>query len=241
MGTPTNRIVTLRYPVDEPPASWTLEDEKVPESNPHLLTCDLVYQLLHAWVSRTGRDALVGKDIAVRWDERHKNIGFDPDVYVVEPRPPEGDDVTSLLLWRSGHHPPALAIEVVSPDNAQKDYFATPEKCAAAGIGELWVFDRHLAGPRARGPVRLQIWRRGEQGFERVYAGDGPAFSPYLAAWIFITDEGSRLRIAEDNNGTQWWMTEAEAATARAEAATARAEAATARVRELEEELRRRG
>lgn len=233
MGTPTNRIVTIRYAVDEPPASWTLEDEKVPESNPHLLTCDLLYQLLSAWVARTGRDALVGKDIAVRWDERHKNVGFDPDVYVVEPRPPEGDDVESLLLWRPGHMPPTLAIEVVSPDNARKDYFATPEKCAAAGIGELWVFDRHVAGPRARGPVRLQLWRRGEDGFERVYAGEGPALSTYLDAWVFVTDEGTRVRIADDREGTKWWMTESEAA-------RTEAEAALARVRELEAELQRR-
>lgn len=62
MGTPTNRFVTLRYAVDEPPASWTLEDDPVPESYQHLLTCQLLWDLLRAWVARTGRAALVGRN-----------------------------------------------------------------------------------------------------------------------------------------------------------------------------------
>ncbi len=132
----------------------------------------------------------------------HRTIGFDPDVYVVEPAPPEGEEVDWLLLWQPGHHPPSLAIEVVSRDNARKDTFSSPDKCAAAGVGELWVFDRYLAGSRTRGVYRLQVWRRSEGGFERVYAGDGPAYSPYLNAWIFVVDEGTRVRPADDRHAS---------------------------------------
>jgi Uma2 family endonuclease len=44
---------------------------------------------------------------------------------------------------------PILAIEVVSPGHPYKDYVDTPERCAACGIGELWVYDPMLAGPRS--------------------------------------------------------------------------------------------
>lgn len=158
----------------------------------------------------------------MRWDEKHKNIGVDPDVYVVEPPPPEGDALTSILLWKEGHHAPALAIEVVSPGHPTKDY--APDRYAACGVGELWTFDPFLAGPKALGSVRLQIWRKSASRFERVYFGDGPAFSPYLGAWLIPTDEGARLRIADDADGTRWWLTDVEAK--------------EQRIRELEEQLR---
>lgn len=233
MATPTNRYVTLRLAFDEPPASWTLTDEKMPESNSHLLTCELLWQLLRAWAARTERDALVGRNLAIRWDERHRNVGVDPDVYVVEPRPPEGDDVASLLAWKPGHKMPRLAVEVVSTENPNKDYVIAPEKYAACGVEELWIFDPLLAGPRGRGPVRLQLWRRTDEGFDRVYTGEGPAWSPYLQAWLFAVDEGQRLRIADDREGTRWWTTPEEAE-------RVEKEAAFERVRELEEQLRRR-
>jgi len=222
MATPTNRTVTLRLAFDEPPASWTLSDETMPESYDHLLTADLLWNLLRAWVARTSRDALVGRNQAVRWDERNRQVGVDPDVFVVEPRPPEGDALKSLLAWRPGHRMPRLAIEVVSTENPNKDYLIAPEKYASCGVDELWIFDPFLAGPAGRGPVRFQLWRRTDDGFERVYAGEGPTFSPYLSAWIFVVDEGQRLRIANDRAGTDWWTTSEEAERAAKEAALAR-------------------
>jgi Uma2 family endonuclease len=233
MATPTNLTVTLRLAFDEPPASWTLSDERMPESYDHLLTVDLLWNILRGWVARTGRDAWVGRAQAVRWDERHKQVGVDPDVCVVEPRPPEGDSLKSLLAWRPGHRMPRLAIEVVSTENSNKDYLIAPEKYAACGVEELWIFDPLLAGPAGRGPVRLQVWRRtrNDDGFERVYAGEGPTFSPYLSAWLFAVDEGRRLRIADDRDGTRWWMTPEEAE-------RAAKEEALLRIAELERALR---
>jgi Uma2 family endonuclease len=205
--------ITLRYAVDLYPASWLIEDEeKVPESRRHHLRGNRLEGLFLGWKRRTRRDVQVGRHLALRWDEEHPQVGVDPDVYVVEPPPPEGDDVTSLRTWETGHHPPLLAVEVVSPSRPDKDYGSSPLKYAASGTQELWVFDPALAGPRTQGgPFRIQVWRRDEEGgFERVYAGEGPVFSQAIGAWVFVVDEGQSLAIADDEAGTLWWLTPEE-------------------------------
>lgn len=248
MATSTKSAVTLSLAFDEPPASWTLSDERMPESYDHLLTSELLWHILREWVARTGRNAFVGRGQAVRWDERHRQIGVDPDVFVVEPAPPEGDNLKSLLAWKPGHAMPRLAIEVVSTENPNKDYLIAPEKYAVCGVDELWIFDPLLSGPAGRGPVRLQVWRRVEDRFARIYTGEGPAFSPFLDAWLFVVDEGRRLRVADDREGTRWWTTREEAERiekrrAQAERDEARAERdeALGRLAELERRLRRDG
>ena len=224
MQSPIAQHQYLSYEVDRSRKDWTLPEETVPESRPHDLILDLLKALLSAWIARTGRNAQVGRNLAVRWDEQHPNIGADPDIYLVEPPPPEGDRVESLRLWMPGHHPLQLAIEVVSSTNAVKDYEQAPDKHAAAETQELWVFDPGLHGPKSRGgPARLQIWSRSDDGtFQRIYRGDGPARSPLLGAWLFAVNEGERLRIADDPEGTAWWMTAEEAERAAKEAALAR-------------------
>jgi Uma2 family endonuclease len=234
--------ITLRYAVafrDD----WALPEEPVPESQPHDLAVELLKALLVAWVARAGLDAQVARNLAFRWVEERPQIGVDPDVCLIAPRTPEGEDLDSLCTWKPGHSAPALAIEVVSASNARKDYATAPERYAASGARELWIFDPRLAGPKsAGGPHRLQIWRRSEDdAFERVYAGEGPARSPELQSWLFVVDEGSKLRIADDAEGTSWWTTAEEAERAAKEAERAAKEAALARVSELEAELRRRG
>lgn len=202
--------------IDEVPKArgdWDLSEDKVPESRPHDRATELVFDQLDAMVERTGRDALVCRNLAVRWDEDRPRIGVDPDICLIEPAPPEGKDLESLLLWNTGHHPPLVAVEIVSASRASKDYAQSPLKYAVNGTGELWVFDPRLAGPRGTdGPHRLQVWRRDESDdFRRVYAGEGPARSEALHAWIFAVNEGRTLRIADDEAGTSWWMTREEA------------------------------
>ncbi len=234
----------------------------MPESIVHDQAVELLKALLAAWAARAGR-ALVVRNLAVRWDEAQPQVGVDPDVCVLSPPPPDAADLRSVRTWMPGHAAPALAIEVVSETNPHKDYVLAPEKYAASGTGELWIFDPLLAGPVSRGgPLRLQIWQRGgDDKFTRVYAGDGPAFSPFLRAFVMPTDEGRRLRIAEDAEATKFWLTAEEAERAaketeraaketertakeaeRAAKETERAakEAALARVAELEAELARR-
>ncbi|MFO0759218.1 MAG: Uma2 family endonuclease [Byssovorax sp.] len=230
--------LTVRYRVPASHPDWTLSEEPMPESQPHDLVIDLLKALLVAWVARAHLDAQVARNLAVRWDEAHPNIGIDPDLCVITPRTPEGDDLTSLRTWCEGHTAPRLAIEVVSESNPRKDYRDAPDRYAASGTQELVIFDPKLAGPHAHGgPFRLQVWRResdddeGGGDFTRVYAGEGPVRSEVLGAWLVAVDEGRRLRIADDEGGTSWWMTAEETERAAKEAALARLAA-------LEEELR---
>ncbi len=220
--------------------SWVLSDKKTPESALQDAVCDVLASSLRAWAKRVGRAAMVRRNLAVRWDEDHPRIGVDPDVCLLIPPPatPESK-LRSLRTWEDGNAPPLVAIEVVSAEMPRKDYELSPRRCGAAGIGELWVFDPQRLGPRDDGgPWPLQVWSRGGRGeFRRVYAGDGPARSEALDAWVVVTDNGMRLRVSDDAQGTKRWPTEAE------EARTAEAErdAMRAKVAELEAMLAARG
>ena len=125
---------------------------------------------------------------------------------------------------------------MVSASSPRKDYDVAPDKYAASGTRELWVFDPKLAGSKVGGgPFRIQLWQRdGDGAFGRTYAGEGPVWSPAVGGWLFAVSEGQRLRIADDEAGTSWW-------TPGEEAERAAKEAALARIAELEAELARRG
>jgi len=147
----------------------------------------------------------------VRWDAEHPQNGVDPDVCVLSPTPPGNPDLRSVLTWQAGYAPPLLAIEVVSETNPRKDYVVAPDKYAACGARELWIFDPLLSGPASHGgPHRLQLWHREEGDWVRIYAGDGPIRSPTLGAYLIPVDDGRRLRIADDAEGTQLWPTAEE-------------------------------
>ena len=184
-ATPGRAVV--RYEISSFSEHWIIpEQEPVPESVLHDRCVELLVALLRAWVARTAIDAAVLRNLAVRVRQDRYRVGFDPDICVVTPAPPEGDELTSLQIWRPEHRPPLLAIEVVSRGHPYKDYAEIPDRCAAAGVGELVVFDPLLAGPTAhRGPFLLQLWRRAaDGGFDRVHAGAGPAQSTALGAWL---------------------------------------------------------
>ena len=227
--TPTmqSKRVILSYEMDRERDDWVLTEDQVPESRRHDLVSDRIKDLLAGFAERSGRQMKIGRNLALRWSKKRPQIGVDPDVYVLEPPPPGGDDFESLKLWKPGCFPPILAVEVVSKSRADKDYAASPEKYAACGVPELWVLDPKMCGPKARGgPFRIQVWRRGKEGdFKRVYEGEGPAFSEALSAWIFAVDEGRSFRIADDEAGTSWWMTPAEAERAAKEVERAAKEA----------------
>jgi len=210
---------------------WVLgDDATMPETDAHLLTTKLLMDILVAWIARTGRDAKAGSNIALRWDRAHPKVGVDPDVYLVEPAPPDAR-LTSLRTWVKGHHAPRVAVEVVSRRTAKKDYTEGPAKYAASGARELWIFDPEGHGRGATGESwALQVWHRTKAGaFRREYAGDGPAYSDELGAWLVVTEGGTRLRIADDEAGERPWPTEAESERAAKEAA----EAEVARLRAM--------
>lgn len=231
----------VRVQYEVPPANpdWTIPEETMPESQPHDLVLDLLKAILLARVASTKMNAQVARNLAIRFSKASPQIGVDPDLCLLSPRTPEGDELQSLLLWREGHAPPLVSIEVVSTTNARKDYTTAPDRYAASGTRELWIFDPALAGPKSHGgPLRLQVWRRdAEDNFARVHAGDGPAYSEALGGWLVVVHEGARLRIADDKDGTRFWPTAEEAERAAKEAERAAKDAALTRVAELEAEL----
>jgi hypothetical protein len=199
-----------------------------------------LYSLLLAWAKRIEpeRSARLGQELAVRWLKEHPRTGIDPDICVIEPAPPDFDDLKSLKLWEPGRVPPRLAIEVVSSSHPYKDYGVIQERYAAMGVEELIVFDPLLEGPRSLGgPVPLQLWRRDATlAFERIHFGPEPVHSLVLDAWFIA--EGRICHISDDRKGTRKWLTadeqlegiraDAERAQADAERAQADAERAQA-------------
>lgn len=232
---PRPRSVRLVLDVPAREDEWVLSEENMPESTSHRDTVDLLKLLLLAFVARACRTAGVAANLACRWDPEHPTIGVDPDIALLDPAPPGVEALPSLRTWEPGHVAPRFAVEVVSPSNPHKDYVAAPAKYALLGARELIVFDPTLLGPAMMdGPHVLQVWRREEDGpsMIRVYAGDGPARSAELDAWLVPTAQG-RLRIADDEQGRSLWLTEAEAeAAARKHADEAREREAAARRKE---------
>jgi hypothetical protein len=193
--------------------------------------------VLDAWAKSSGRNVLVARDLAVRWLEDRPSVGIDPDVCVVEPAPPDAARLSSLCLWKSGHHAPALSIEVVSASHPYKDYVSIQDRYAALGARELVVFDPLLVGPPALGgPVPLQLWRADESGaLVLVHFGSDPAFSEILEAWL-VPDDG-HLEISDDRSGERRWLTGEERE--RVEKEKAYAEKESERAAKEEERARR--
>jgi hypothetical protein len=211
-----------------------------------------IYGLLAAWGKRIApeRTIRLGQELAVRWLKEHPRTGIDPDICVIEPAPPDFDDLKSLKLWEPGRVPPRLAIEVVSSSHPYKDYGVIQERYAAMGVEELVVFDPLLEGPRSLGgPVPLQLWRRDSTlAFERIHFSAEPVHSLVLDAWFIA--EGRVCHISDDRKGTRKWLTpeeqlellrgdveQAKAAKALAQADAERAQADAERERQLRESL----
>lgn len=249
------RVVELSYRLNQIPDDWELPDEVPvpPESRPHDLTIDRLRSLLNAWIARTKRDAIVTRNLAVRWVKERPNVGIDPDVALIEPTPPDADELLSLKLWKPGNPVPRFAVEVVSPTHPYKDYGVVQERYAAFGVGELIVLDARLRGPKKLGgPFAIQVWRFDADHFSRVYAGPGPAHSVALDAWISFDD--LIIQVSDDAATRLRWPTEVEVEQRRSatleaernalEAKQAANEAERAsleqRVRELEERLKKR-
>ena len=78
---------------------WTLPEETVPESRSHDLTLDLLKALLVAWAARAGRNAQVGRNLAIRWEEHRPNTGADESGRAFDPQ--EGKAFELGAKWQS--------------------------------------------------------------------------------------------------------------------------------------------
>ena len=224
MASESAKRVELRFEVPIWSPHWTLHDNapRKPQNPLQVAICDLLKLILSAWCRRRHADALVSGNVALRWAPLHPKVGVNPDVYLVEPTPPLGPKSKSVRTWVEGHSPPRVAVEVVSDATSDIDYNVKPAKYAASKTRELWIFDPLMVGPKGGDAVRLQVWRReARRGFRRVYAGDGPARSEELGAWLVVTDGGERLRIADHEDGAGLWLTGEEEARTREEEARA--------------------
>ena len=199
----------------------------MPTDRLHYLVEQLLSRILEYYVERNGLDASIISNIAIRWDKFHKTVGADPDIALQTPA--LSDDSASLLLWKKNVHPPKIVVEIVSKETAEKDYLDKPAMYEAAGVNEYWVLDLKKLGPcvdgaglvvdkrtlkskkapKVFGPYFLQVYSRDQQGkLVRTFAGDGPAFSHELNAWLVVL--GRRVRLAEDEQGTRLWPTKEE-------------------------------
>jgi Putative restriction endonuclease len=229
--------VAVRYPVQTRPDAWVLPEGTVPESIPHDAVAQRLKLLLEVWAARLARPATVARNLAVRWLETSPSVGIDPDVCVLDPPPPGVNELGSLCLWKPGHAPPTICFEVVSRNHPHKDYSEIQDRYALVGTRELVVFDPFLAGPKSLGgPLLLQVWRRDRFGvLERVHAGDSPAASETLGAWLIPTT--TTLEIADDREGNRRWLNWEELAVAE-QAATERERAEKERERAEKEHER---
>ena len=221
-------VSAVRYTVPRWSPAWAIPEVPVSESQLHDQAIEWVRALLLAWAARSGRRVEVLRNIGIRWFQPEPRAGFDPDLCVLDPAPQVAEGLTSLRLWEPGLAPPIAALEVVSPSHPYKDYIDTPDRAAACGVGELWVYDPLLAGPKVHGgPFALQLWRRDGESFTRAFAGEGPAYSEAIGAWLHprvsrIPSE-ARLCFSDSRAGEPPWPTlieqERQAAERRAVAA----------------------
>lgn len=232
---------TVAYEVPDADESWELPEVDVPETAWHDAIIELLKLVLKEWGTRVGVRCLVASNLALRWNRARWKVGVDPDVALYAPPPPEGEETSSVCTWEEGNAPPRVAVEVVSKSSATKDYLTGPDRYAASGTTEVWVFDPKRYGPKIHGgPYPLQLWRRDESGiFRQLYRGDGPCESPEMGAWLVITDDGTRLRLADDRDGVHLWPTAAERAAIEQERAEARREQAESEQERAEAERER--
>lgn len=215
------------------------EEECMPESKRHLERRTLLYQVLHlAFADR----AAIGCDQFVYWDPTDPKQCVAPDVFLRWGAP--DDPFPSWKVWERGA--PHVAIEVVSrTGNRDSDWERQLGRYRRLGVTELIRFN-------ANDPERpLRIWEAVEGDLIEREVVRASAPSQVLPGyWVLADSEpfGPMLRLSHDPEGRDLYPTpaehEARARQREAEARRREAEARVAaeqRIRELEEELRRRG
>jgi len=218
---PAPRVRHLRAPR---PIHFPVE-EQVPEGKRHLILRTFLFRMLrHA----LGPAHSVGSDQFVYWNARDPKRCLAPDVFVRLGVPDSPFDIWKT--WSMGGAPD-LAIEVLSPSDS--DGAQLEEKLARyheMGAAEIVRFD-----PEESEGQRLRVWDRVDEDLvERVVEGDRTPCLALGATWVIAPVENFRagLRLV-DEAGALVDVPEEENARALG--------AAEERVRQLEEELRRRG
>jgi Uma2 family endonuclease len=222
----------IRFPVEE----------TVPESKRHLELRTMLYTVLKTFADRHS----IGCDQFVYWSASDPKRCLAPDGFV-RLGTPDGD-FDSWKTWERGA--PELCIEIVSEfDASLRSWEKKLARYHELGAAEVVRFD-----PDAPEGKRLRVWDRLEGDLvERIVEADRTPCLTLGLFWVVGAGAGypAAPRLARDPEGRDLFPTpaEAHAAESRAREAETRAreaetrarEAAEQRVRELEEELRRRG
>lgn len=187
-------------------SQWYLtEEEDMGQSLEQFECIALLLSVLTALFRERGQhnEVYVGADQFFQWVEGEELVQVSPDLYVMEPHPPVPRP-GSIQTWREGHHPPRLAIEIVSTD-WRKDYDQNPPKYAQLGVEELVIFDPEAArAPTLPGleseqdRVALELYQHDPHGgLLCTERGQGPMYSEVLQAWLLVvsTPTGPRLRL----------------------------------------------
>ncbi|MEO1271378.1 MAG: Uma2 family endonuclease, partial [Myxococcota bacterium] len=186
---------------------WYLtEEEDMGQSLEQFECIALLLSILTTLVRERGQqdDVYVGADQFFQWVQGEESVQVSPDLYIMQPHPPMPRP-RSIQTWRRGHHPPRLAIEIVSID-WRKDYDENPPKYAQIGVEELLIFDPDAArNPALPGleheqeRVALQLYQQHHGGLVCAERGQGPMFSEVLQAWLLVvsTPAGSSVALAQ--------------------------------------------
>jgi hypothetical protein len=228
-------------------------DEKVGENTLQRCIVEMLRPLLERWLRHRGVQAFVGADQFIYYRPHTPTERVSPDIYVL-PGVPPGTPISVWKTWEKGIVP-SFGLEIVSRD-WEKDYVEAPERYAAAGIGELVVFDpapgrhpervawQHFRRVRNRPLTRVEVSRGdrirvaalgctlravGQGEALRLRVGTGPRGEA-----LFPTGEEAERAAKEAERA------EKEAALAEKEAERAAKEVALTRVAELEAQLRKR-
>jgi hypothetical protein len=218
----------LRY-VRAPRPLHFPEQELMPEGKRHLVLRTFLWQLLKFSL---GPEHSIGSDQFVYWNARDKHRKLAPDAFVKL-----GVPDTSFGSWKTWEQGgvPELAVEIVSPnENETIDWDEKLARYHELGVKELVRFD-----PSAPEGARIRVWDRVQEDLvEREVVEDRALCLTLGVFWVVrpVEEEPVGLRLADDEGR----LLETREEKGRREDREARA-LAEARVRELEEELRRRG
>ncbi|WP_394825225.1 Uma2 family endonuclease [Pendulispora albinea] len=227
-----SHLPQARY-LREPAPLHFPEEELMPEGYDHLLLRSFLFELLRFVL---GSEHSVQSEQFVYWNPRSPKRCIAPDVCVKLGVPQS--HAGTWKTWERGG-PPDLAIEIISPTTTEKfDWEEKLVRYHELGIRELVRFD-----PDDPPGSRLRVWDLLEGDLvERRVEGESTHCTLLRLTWAVrpVADlpEGG-LRLLDANGNVVLSALETEKA--HVEVERLRAEAAEARIRQLEEELRRKG
>ena len=133
----------------------------------HILICDLIRDTLKAEIDRLELSLIATRESGIRTGMNKSRIA---DICVLTK-----EQVTNLLnLAGICDTPPALIVEVVSPESVKRDYRYKRSEYAASGVGEYWIID----------PLKQQVTILVlDEGLyeETVFTGEQKLISPAFA------------------------------------------------------------